>query len=217
MELVDRSEDESLAIDVIVVVISLEDNNIPHALLEEIYAEANVRARQIPVFSVLTKRDKCDLSQKGLEKKKNDIAEAMSIAANKILICENYQQNQNPDSRDVEILEFLTKPCDMKLSTPVPSDEELSTFASSHKKLSTSAPSDKELGTPAPSNKKLGTPAPCIKVLSTPAPSIKDLITPVPSIKELGEPALNVKKQGTPDPSDKELSTSVPSEKELGS
>lgn len=46
MEFVDRSEDESLAIDVIVVVISLEDNNIPHALLEEIYAEANVRARR---------------------------------------------------------------------------------------------------------------------------------------------------------------------------
>lgn len=46
MELVDRSEDESLAIDVIVVVISLEDNNIPHAPLEEIYAEANVRARR---------------------------------------------------------------------------------------------------------------------------------------------------------------------------
>lgn len=58
---------------------------------------------------MLTKRDKCDLSQKGLEKKKKDIAEAMSIAAYKILICENYQQNQNPDSRDVEILEFLTK------------------------------------------------------------------------------------------------------------
>lgn len=58
---------------------------------------------------MLTKRDKCDLSQKGLEKKKKDIAEAMSIAANKILICENYQQNQNLDSRDVEILEFLTK------------------------------------------------------------------------------------------------------------
>lgn len=58
---------------------------------------------------MLTKRDKCDLSQKGLEKKKNDIAEAMSIAANKILICENYQPYEEPDSRDVEILEFLTK------------------------------------------------------------------------------------------------------------
>lgn len=39
----DRSEDESLAIDIIIVVISLEDNNISHALLEEIYAEANAR------------------------------------------------------------------------------------------------------------------------------------------------------------------------------
>lgn len=58
---------------------------------------------------MLTKIDKCDLSQKGLEKKKKDIAEAMSIAANKILICENYQQNQNPGAKDVEILEFLTK------------------------------------------------------------------------------------------------------------
>lgn len=64
---------------------------------------------EIPVFSVLTKSDKCDLSQKGLEKKKKDIAEAISIDADKILICENYQPNQKPDSRDVEILEFLTK------------------------------------------------------------------------------------------------------------
>lgn len=49
----DRSEDESLAIDIIVVVISLEDNNIPHALLEEIYAEANVRTRRkLVLFSL---------------------------------------------------------------------------------------------------------------------------------------------------------------------
>lgn len=58
---------------------------------------------------MLTKRDKCDLSEKGLEKKKKDIAESMSIDADKILICENYQPNQKPDSRDVKILEFLTK------------------------------------------------------------------------------------------------------------
>lgn len=58
---------------------------------------------------MLTKSDKSDLSQEGLKKKKKDIAEAMCIAADKILICENYQQNQNPDARDVEILEFLTK------------------------------------------------------------------------------------------------------------
>lgn len=45
-EIEERSEDESLAIDIIVVVISLEDNNIPHALLEEIYTEANLRTRR---------------------------------------------------------------------------------------------------------------------------------------------------------------------------
>lgn len=48
----DRSEDESLAIDIIIVVISLEDNNISHALLEEIYAEANVRTRRKLVLIV---------------------------------------------------------------------------------------------------------------------------------------------------------------------
>lgn len=39
-------EVESLAIDIIVVVISLKDENIPHALLEEIYIEANIRTRR---------------------------------------------------------------------------------------------------------------------------------------------------------------------------
>lgn len=42
----ESSEDESLAIDIIVVVISLEDFSIPHALLDEIYVEANVKARR---------------------------------------------------------------------------------------------------------------------------------------------------------------------------
>lgn len=45
-EIEERSEDESLAIDIIVVVISLEDYNIPHALLDEIYTEANLRIRR---------------------------------------------------------------------------------------------------------------------------------------------------------------------------
>lgn len=106
----ESSEDESLAIDIIVVVISLEDN-IPHALLEEIY-EANVRERQIPVFFVLTKMDKCDLSQKGLDKRRKEITEALNIDDYKLLICDNYQPNQKPDSRDIRILEFLTKLCD---------------------------------------------------------------------------------------------------------
>lgn len=109
----ERPEVEMLTIDIIVVVISAEDFNIPHNLLEEIYAEANVKTRKIPVFSVLTKIDKCDLSQKGLEKKKKEIALAMCIDEEKILICENYEPKQKiPDSRDVQILQFLTKICD---------------------------------------------------------------------------------------------------------
>lgn len=57
---------------------------------------------------MLTKSDKCN-DQKKLEKKKKDIAEEISIDVKKILICKNYHEGQNPDSRDVEILEFLTK------------------------------------------------------------------------------------------------------------
>lgn len=45
-KMIESSEDASLAIDIIVVVISLEEFNIPHALLEEIYVEANIRARR---------------------------------------------------------------------------------------------------------------------------------------------------------------------------
>lgn len=41
----ERPEVEMLTIDIIVVVISAEDFNIPHNLLEEIYAEANVKTR----------------------------------------------------------------------------------------------------------------------------------------------------------------------------
>lgn len=45
MEIENNPEVESLAIDIIVVVISLKDDNIPHALLKEIYIEANFRTR----------------------------------------------------------------------------------------------------------------------------------------------------------------------------
>lgn len=64
---------------------------------------------EIPVFSVLTKMDKCDLAQTGIEKKKKEIGYSLCIDVEKILACKNYQPNQNRDSRDVEILEFLTK------------------------------------------------------------------------------------------------------------
>lgn len=57
----------------------------------------------IPVFSVLSKMDKCDLAYIEIGKKKK-----VEIDVENILICINYQPNQNPDSRYVEI-EFLTK------------------------------------------------------------------------------------------------------------
>lgn len=44
--IVERSEHESLVIDIIVIVVSLEDDKIPHTLLDEIYAESNVRTRR---------------------------------------------------------------------------------------------------------------------------------------------------------------------------
>lgn len=46
MKMKNSPEVESLAIDMIVVVISLKDDNIPHTLLEEIYTEANIRTRR---------------------------------------------------------------------------------------------------------------------------------------------------------------------------
>lgn len=46
MKMKNIQEMETLAIDMIVVVISLKDDNIPHALLEEIYIEANIRTRR---------------------------------------------------------------------------------------------------------------------------------------------------------------------------
>lgn len=57
---------------------------------------------------MLTKSDKCN-DQEKIKKKKKDIAEEISIDIRKILTCKNYHAGQKPDSRDVEILEFLTK------------------------------------------------------------------------------------------------------------
>lgn len=49
----ERHEVKTLAIDIIVVVISAEDFNIPHSLLEEIYAEANVKTRSKVFFLIV--------------------------------------------------------------------------------------------------------------------------------------------------------------------
>lgn len=52
-KIVERLEDESLVIDIIVIVVSLEGDKIPHTLLDEIYAEANVRTRRKLFFILL--------------------------------------------------------------------------------------------------------------------------------------------------------------------
>lgn len=46
MKMKNSQEVETLTIDMIVVVISLKDDIIQHALLEEIYIEANIRTRR---------------------------------------------------------------------------------------------------------------------------------------------------------------------------
>lgn len=65
---------------------------------------------EIPVFAVITKVDKCSLSEQELEDKKTGICEAIGIASDKVLMCSNYQPNQPLDTnKDISILEFLTK------------------------------------------------------------------------------------------------------------
>lgn len=66
---------------------------------------------EIPVFAVVTKIDKCDLSQDNLELKKNELCEAINITPDKLLMCSNYQPD--PDhlyiEKDIDILKFLIK------------------------------------------------------------------------------------------------------------
>lgn len=65
---------------------------------------------EIPVFAVVTKIDKCDLSQDNLELKKNELCEAINITPDKLLLCSNYQPD--PDlyiEKDIDILKFLIK------------------------------------------------------------------------------------------------------------
>lgn len=65
---------------------------------------------EIPVFAVITKVDKCALSEQELEGKKTEICEAIGIASDKVLMCSNYQPNQPLDTnKDISVLEFLTK------------------------------------------------------------------------------------------------------------
>lgn len=108
----ERQEEKMLSVDVIIVVISAENSEIPQALIDEIYKEANVKKKQIPVFAVITMVDKCDLTEQELEDKKTEVCDAVGIAPDKVLMCSNYQPGQSLDTdKDISILEFLTKVC----------------------------------------------------------------------------------------------------------
>lgn len=65
---------------------------------------------EIPVFAVVTKIDKCDLTQQNLERKKNELCEAINITPDKLLLCSNYQPDPEQDiEKDIDILKFLIK------------------------------------------------------------------------------------------------------------
>lgn len=51
---------------------------------------------EIPVFAVLTNMDKCTLSKNEVEEMKTQICKSINIAADKLLLCSNYQSNQRP-------------------------------------------------------------------------------------------------------------------------
>nr|XP_034330446.1 uncharacterized protein LOC105339805 isoform X3 [Crassostrea gigas] len=101
-------------VDIIIVVLSAENDLTPDTLLYDIYKETKFETKNIPVFLVLTNVDKSNLSEKGLEEKKNDICSIMNIEPYKVLMCSNYQPDHKPSiKKDIKILEFL-----MKLSDP---------------------------------------------------------------------------------------------------
>lgn len=65
---------------------------------------------EIPVFAVLTNMDKCTLSKNEVEEMKTQICKSINIAADKLLLCSNYQSNQRPTpEKDIILLEFLAK------------------------------------------------------------------------------------------------------------
>lgn len=70
----------------------------------------NCLLSEIPVFAVVTKIDKCDLTQQNLERKKNELCEAINITPDKLLLCSNYQPDPEQDiEKDIDILKFLIK------------------------------------------------------------------------------------------------------------
>lgn len=107
-----------LSVDIIVLVISADNSSSQISLAEDIYAEANTKTKQIPVFAVITKVDKCELSKARIKDIEDVICSILCISSNHVLLCNNYQFNHIPDiQEDIAILEFLNKLCDPGLKT----------------------------------------------------------------------------------------------------
>lgn len=65
---------------------------------------------EIPVFAVITKVDKCELSKARIKDIEDVICSILCISSNHVLLCTNYQYNHIPDiQEDIAILEFLNK------------------------------------------------------------------------------------------------------------
>ncbi|XP_062606886.1 uncharacterized protein LOC134268646 [Saccostrea cucullata] len=111
-----RNEEKNLKVDTVIVVISTENPIIPQSLIDEIYREAKIRERNIPVFAVLTKVDISGMSEQELEDKKTEICGVIGITKDKLLVCRNYQPGDTPDiETDIKILEFMITVCNPRI------------------------------------------------------------------------------------------------------
>lgn len=113
-EVPEMQEEEGLDVDIILVVISAENVPVPQSFVDEIYKEANMKKKQIPVFIVATKVDECKLSEEGVEKKTEQIIQSFGTTPYKVLTCKNYLTGDTvPDiAKDISIITFLKKLCD---------------------------------------------------------------------------------------------------------
>lgn len=113
-EVPEMQEEEGLDVDIILVVISAESVPVPQSFVDQIYKEANMKKKQIPVFIVATKVDECKLSEEGVEKKTEQIIQSFGTTPYKVLTCKNYLSGDTvPDiDKDISIITFLKKLCD---------------------------------------------------------------------------------------------------------
>ncbi|XP_061170776.1 uncharacterized protein LOC133180247 [Saccostrea echinata] len=109
-------EIKGMAVDIIIFVVPGETMEIPKALVDDIYEEANLNQKKIPVFGVMTKKDKIDESV-NMQEKTKDICQALSIDEEHFLVCRCYQSEKSMDlENDIRILEFFSKLCNLHIT-----------------------------------------------------------------------------------------------------